>query len=639
VNNRLEILEARLRSEQGLPPLEYCRLAIEVAYILATIDSTKAGEYAHEALQQARSGRDEILELESSLVIAVIAVESAGFDDALPRLFQITKQAELLHLSALQAASLRWTGISYLRIAMFTTALEYFAKAKIIAETKGLDIELAKIIKASGDAYFGLGEIATALQHYRESMRLLEGTDEGSERAAALMSIANAHKAQSGFNQARIFFEQALAAYKHAGNTPGVRQALIGVAEMYAEQNRFDMALELLFATIDISGNDASLLEKAQAYFAIGEVYCKADRTDKALDYLLRAEKSLVDTQALALQAKVYELLTKCYKAKGDTERAFSNLERFHALREQTAIQDGKRAIQYLQQGFASEQAQKEAEIYRLKNVELAQVQQELEGLLVNMLPVPIAQRLRAGENYIADAFENVTVVFVDIVGFTRLAGEYSAQEIVKVLDHIFTIFDGITVKYGLEKIKTIGDAYMIASGIPYPRRDHAEAAALAALEMLDAIQIISFRLSEEGFTGDINVRIGMHTGSVVAGVIGKKKFTYDLWGDTVNTASRMESHGEAGRIHVSEDVNRALNSHWSFATGIGESDWSLVISHLSSDNKLRQLPNDQSTNDQSTNDQSLSRTSQRFLFEERGEIDVKGKGRMKTYFLLGKKT
>lgn len=622
MNSRLEILEARLQIREALPPLEYCRLAVEVAYILATIDHNRATEYASEALHQARLSQNEIMELEAALAIAVIAVESASFEDALPRLFQITKQTELLRLSALQSASLRWTGVSYLRIAMFTTALEYLAKAKALAEIEDLQIETAKILKASGDAYFGLGEFQTALQYYRESLRLLEGTEEGSERAAALMSIAGAHKEQRGFNQARIYFEQALAAYKHAGNTVGVRKALIGVAEMYAEQDRFDMALELLFATIDISAQDATQLEKAQAYLAIGEVYCRAERTDKAIDYLLRAEKALQETQAMTHQAKVYELLTQCYKSKGDTERAFSNLERFHALREQTAIQDGKRAIQYLQQGFASEQAQKESEIYRLKNVELAEVQKELERLLMNMLPVPIAQRLRSGENFIADAFENVTVVFVDIVGFTRLAGDYSASEIVKVLDHIFTIFDGITVKYGLEKIKTIGDAYMIASGIPYPRADHAAAAALAALEMLDAIQIISFRLSEEGFYGDINVRIGMHTGSVVAGVIGKKKFTYDLWGDTVNTASRMESHGEAGKIHVSEDVKNALFS--------GHSP--VVSTHLSGDDPSELVSNTPVTNDQFT-------VQPVFLFEERGEIEVKGKGRMKTYFVLGKES
>ena len=206
MNARLEILEARLRTREELPPLEYCRLAVEVAYILATIDHRRATEYASEALHQARSSRNEIMELEAALAIAVIAVESASFDDALPRLFQITKQTELLHLSALQAASLRWTEISYLRIAMFTTALEYLAKAKTLAEIEGLSIENAKILKASGDAYFGLGEIPTALQHYRESLRLLEGTEEGSERAAALMSIAGAHKEQRGFNQARIFF-------------------------------------------------------------------------------------------------------------------------------------------------------------------------------------------------------------------------------------------------------------------------------------------------------------------------------------------------------------------------------------------------------------------------------------------------
>ncbi|MFY7997525.1 MAG: adenylate/guanylate cyclase domain-containing protein [Candidatus Kapaibacteriota bacterium] len=614
MKTRLHTLQELLdNGGNSLSATEYSRLAIEVAYILAPTDSQRAHEYALEAQRHARTTNDNILELESALALAVVSAESATFDEALPRFFQISKQAEMLGEWQIQVSALRWTGVCYVRVAMFTTALEYLAKSRNLAEKYLHNVECAKTYNASGDAYFGLGEIQTALQHYREALRLLEGTDEVIERASALLSIASAHKAVRGYNQARVYFEQALSTYKHAGNTSGVCLSLRSVAEMYVEQERYDKALELLFAALDIGENIVSTIEQSHTLTALGGVYCAAGRFEKALDYLLRAEKGLGDAQSLAVLAKVYELLTKCYKSLGDTERAFSNLERFHEIREQTALQDGKRAIQYLQQGFEAEQSQKEAEIYRLRNVELAQMQRELEELLINMLPVPIAQRLRAGENFIADAFENVTVVFVDIVGFTQLSGQYSAPEIVKVLDHIFTIFDGITVKYGLEKIKTIGDAYMIASGIPYPRHDHAEASALAALEMLDAIQAISFRLSEEGFDSDISVRIGMHTGSVVAGVIGKKKFTYDLWGDTVNTASRMESHGEAGRIHISEEVVQALG-------------------------KVQQMGRNSFDAERISVEGGNGFVSGIFDIEKREEMDVKGKGRMKTYFLLGKK-
>ncbi|MBL7990832.1 MAG: tetratricopeptide repeat protein [Candidatus Kapabacteria bacterium] len=567
------------------------KLLLEAAYILANHDNIRAHDYALEALRYARSSGDTMLELESALAVAVVSAQAAQFDEALPRFFQISKQAEMLQAWHVQASALRWTAVCYVRIAMFTTALEYLAKARAVADEHALELESAKIYNTSGDAYFGLGEAQTALQHYREALRMLEGMSDADERASALFSIAAAHKELRGYSQARLYFEQALAAYKHAGNISGVSRALIGVSEMYAEQERFDKALELLFVALEIGERELSAMERSQVLLVIGDVYFRAGRAEKALDYLRRAEEGLQGTQALAIVARVHELLSQCYKATGDIERAFSNLERFHALREQTALQDGKRTIQYLQQGFAAEQAQKESEIYRLRNVELAHAQQELERLLLNILPMPIAQRLRAGESTIADTFENVTVVFVDIVGFTRLAGMHSAEDIVRILDDIFSVFDAITEQYSLEKIKTIGDAYMIAAGIPYPRRDHVEAAIKAALDMLSAVEVFSERMMRKGFDSTMNIRIGMHTGSVVAGIIGTKKFAYDLWGDTVNTASRMESHGEAGKIHISEEVYTALKSS----------------------------------------------SEQGYEVEERGEIEIKGKGNMRTYFIVGK--
>ncbi len=227
------------------------------------------------------------------------------------------------------------------------------------------------------------------------------------------------------------------------------------------------------------------------------------------------------------------------------------------------------------------------------KSIELEQERNVLEGLyrelnferdkseelLQNILPRSIAQRLKSGEDNIANHFENVTVLFADIVGFTQMSATRSAWDIVSLLNRVFSAFDIFSEQYNLEKIKTIGDAYMIVGGLPEAREDHAEAVARMALEMLATVELLSKTLEVQ-----VSLRIGIHTGSVVAGVIGKKKFAYDLWGDTVNTASRMESHGEAGRIHVSETVYAILH--------------------------------------------------EKFLFEEREEIEVKGKGRMKTYFL-----
>ena len=203
------------------------------------------------------------------------------------------------------------------------------------------------------------------------------------------------------------------------------------------------------------------------------------------------------------------------------------------------------------------------------------------DGLLLNVLPRSIAVRLKRQPGVIAERYDDVTVLFADVAEFTPYAEARSPEQVVGVLDEIFSAFDDLTERRGLEKIKTIGDAYMVAGGLPDPRSDHAEAIAALAVEMQDAFDRICRRLEL-----DLAIRIGIDTGPVVAGVIGRRKFIYDLWGDTVNTASRMESHGLAGRIQVSEATYERLRG--------------------------------------------------RYRFERRGGVAIKGKGVIDTYLLVG---
>jgi class 3 adenylate cyclase len=182
------------------------------------------------------------------------------------------------------------------------------------------------------------------------------------------------------------------------------------------------------------------------------------------------------------------------------------------------------------------------------------------EGLLLNVLPRTIADRLKRSPGVIADAHDEVTVLFADIVDFTPFADRTEATRVVGVLNEVFTAFDALAARHGVEKIKTIGDAYMVAAGLPEPRPDHAEALADMALEMREAFVSVCRPLAP-----DLTLRIGMESGPVVAGVIGRQKFSYDLWGDTVNTASRLESRGIAGQIQVGEAAYRRLREQYAF--------------------------------------------------------------------------
>ena len=225
---------------------------------------------------------------------------------------------------------------------------------------------------------------------------------------------------------------------------------------------------------------------------------------------------------------------------------------------------------------FNSRQALEEA--YAQLQIE----QERSENLLLNVLPYPIAQRLKQNQATIADSFTNVGVLFGDIVGFTELSGHIPPADLVFLLNKIFSRFDHLADRHGLEKIKTIGDAYMVVSGLPFPREDYAQAIANMALDMQQTLQQFNAETGE-----NFQMRIGIATGPVIAGVIGLKKFIYDLWGDTVNIASRMESHGIANEIQVTDVTYECLKDQ--------------------------------------------------YLLERRGTIFVKGKGTMTTYLLKKK--
>ena len=194
-----------------------------------------------------------------------------------------------------------------------------------------------------------------------------------------------------------------------------------------------------------------------------------------------------------------------------------------------------------------------------LAGVELAKERARSDDLLRNILPDEIADRLRTNPATIATVAEEVSVIFADIVDFTPLSATLTPTELVALLDDLFRRFDSLCEVHGVEKIKTIGDAYMAVAGLPSPRPDHARAAAEMALDMLELTR------SFQGWPGELTLRIGISSGPVVAGVIGQRKFAYDLWGETVNTASRMQSHGTPGAVHISEDTFRLLEGRYVF--------------------------------------------------------------------------
>ena len=253
-----------------------------------------------------------------------------------------------------------------------------------------------------------------------------------------------------------------------------------------------------------------------------------------------------------------------------EAERKIRRLEKQLAR-----ITNKTRTMQYLQD--------QTSRLLRVLMRELDEERAESERLLLNILPKPIALQLKEKPGVIAERFDHVSVLFADIVGFTPLSQELSAEAMVEWLNGVYSAFDAFVVGRGVEKIRTIGDNYMVASGVPFPRSDHASAITDLALDMIGFIETMK-PVGRHKPT----FRIGINSGSAVGGVIGTHKFQYDIWGDSVNTAARMESHGQPGRIHVSRETYELIKDE--------------------------------------------------FDCESEGVIPVKGKGDMRTWFVTGRR-
>jgi class 3 adenylate cyclase/HAMP domain-containing protein len=339
-------------------------------------------------------------------------------------------------------------------------------------------------------------------------------------------------------------------------------------------------------------------VHSVSGYFPIGEKpdgtcagVIGVDITDKNMRAALDSAGSLairislgVIALALLVSVTMGTLLTRSLLALSETVKRFADKDfgartHIHARDEIGQLGDNFNTMA----ATIQEHSENLEHLVQVRTSELYEEKENSERLLLNVLPAPIADRLKASSGLIVDRFEAVSVLFADIVGFTTMSQQMAPEQVVNMLDELFSLFDSLAEKHGLEKIKTIGDAYMVVSGIPEPRDDHARAIANMAVDMQDGL-----REYAEAHGSNLTIRIGIATGSVVAGVIGRKKFIYDLWGDTVNTASRMESHGVPGRIHVTEATYQQLKDE--------------------------------------------------FDFESRGTMEIKGKGMMQTYLLKERK-
>jgi class 3 adenylate cyclase/tetratricopeptide (TPR) repeat protein len=589
----IDSLKGVLPTTQGVERVKTLRA---LAWENRRFDLAQSLDFGLQAVDAARASKEAQKELPDCLnVLGVSYRNIANYPKAMEAFLEALKVATAQGNDKQEAYAYNNIGDVYRSQRNFSWAIDNTKKALQLFEKMGDKRGMAYCEIRLGENAESQNKLNDAFQHYLRCYDLRRELKDTTAMFVALGHLGDIHKAQGRYKEALQYFRQSLEFVQRQHATADIAGALRRIAATYYEMGDYEAAIENATASLELSKKTQFKLDLQDASEVLWKSYAALRRFREAYDFqhlYLALRDSISSEQSLKQIATLqinYEVQRK------DTEIALiqqnERLVRW-GLGIGLVLALALAAVAYnryrikraanreilRQQEVLTEQSRE----IELTNTALQMAITQADKLLLNVLPAPIAERMKRGETRIADHFDNAAVLFADIAGFTELSSTVQPQELVEILDGVFSEFDAIAARYGVEKIKTIGDGYMVVAGVPQPLDNNCEAMAHVALEMHDAIT----RFNRARRT-QLAVRIGIHVGPVVAGVIGKNKFSYDLWGDTVNTASRMESYSEAGKIHVSDEVCHALRGH--------------------------------------------------FVLEPRGEIAVKGKGVMQTWFLVGR--
>ncbi len=524
----------------------------------------------------------------------------------------------------------------------YMVAITWYDRTVRALDTLGQEVMSAQVMSNLALMYKRLGDNTKAEALYREAIGRLERNGERSWRATALMNLGALLHEEGRKPAAVELWQQAVTLLHGQEGTREYGQLLVNLGVAHQEAGRTDTAMVLFEQAMRSAVAHQDVQQQAAAGHAMAEWWYHRNDIRKAItmaEQALAWARSVPDPENMD---KLLLFLQARYAETGDLRMAHRMAADLLALRDSTKTADEQRALlrsEYQHANdrralsdslsFAAEAAVKNKEIQKQKVIRngfvggfalvalfaivfftqrnrISREKARSEALLLNILPEEVAEELKQKGEAQAVQIDQVTVLFTDFKGFTSLSENLTPRELVRDLNECFSAFDRITEKYGIEKIKTIGDAYMAAGGLPVANATHAVDTIKAALEMRDFIEEGKQRKIAAG-KPYFEVRIGVHSGPVVAGIVGVKKFQYDIWGDTVNTASRMESSGEVGKVNISEATYRLVAGPQLSAGGPGDGS-------------------------RTTDNQQV--TTPAFTFTPRGKVQAKGKGAMEMFFV-----
>lgn len=509
--------------------------------------------------------------------------------------------SERLKWSAGIAAANYYLGFNYYNRSDHPKSLQYLFAALKVYEAIHDERGEANTLRKTGNIYRDQKNYPKSLEYYFKALKLFEKTGDRLGMGKTFSNIGQIYAFQSRNKEAMDYEGKALNIEKEQGYVNGMVISYLRIGDIYANEQNYTASLEYKLKALDIAVNnyDKHIIAKEQlqeAYGGVGECYLNLARSisgkvdmarrdsalHNAINHLEKAIALVIDMGELIDMQAYYNCLAQAEMLSGNYVNAYDHLRLSYQLQDSLFSARNKEKITELETKREKElndkitrleQAKKRNELLAVisgfvvlliiiaivfrNNKLLSFEKSRSDDLLLNILPPQVAEELKENGSAKAKYFDHVTVLFTDFVNFTHASEQMTPQELIDELHTCFKAFDEITAKYHIEKIKTIGDAYLAAAGVPTADTCHAEHVVQAAIEINRFMQDRIAAKSD----GVFRIRIGIHSGSVIAGIVGVKKFAYDIWGDTVNTAARMEQNSEAGKINISETTYQLVRN------------------------------------------------------------------------------
>lgn len=510
-------------------------------------------KYSNELIVLARKKDSTRLLYTGFLQKGNVLVTRGDFSDALENYF---KAASLAKTEKEQAIIKITLGDVYSLTKNHSRSINYYNEAiEIFRNTSDDSIKLGSVLFNAGDEYLKNEQVEKAISYLTEAEVIFEAKGFSTGLAYCLGTLGLAYAKQGRNEQAEANIQQAIQALEKEEDYAPICEFLTGMSDIYSEKNNDSTAIEFAMISRDLATAYGFKNEIREANFRLSNIYGKTGNIPESYryykEYILYRDSVLnVSTaQNMAGLRADYEVAQK------QIEVDLLNQQRKNQKLLVISVIVASVLILLLALGLF----RRNRFIKRTSSI-IEKEKNRSDRLLLNILPEETARELKKYGKVKAKKFDSVTVLFADFKKFTIYAENLSPEKLIKAVDFYFSKFDEIVERYGIEKIKTIGDSYMAASGLPFPSEDHAEKMLQAAFEMIEFVK--ECKGNPDLQEADFDVRIGMSSGPVIAGVVGTKKFAYDIWGDTVNIAARMESHSDIGRINISETTYKLILSN-----------------------------------------------------------------------------